>query len=68
MDKFLCQNGSVGIDDYNTTGDNHVCEVTVTTDENNVTVMNGIPNQHLESGRAVVQHRNHTRSLYLVNQ
>ena len=42
----------MGIDDYNTTGDdNHVCEVTVTTDENNVTVtMNGIPNHDLESG------------------
>ena len=53
MDKFLCQNGSgTGIDDYNTTGDdNHICEVTVTTDENNVTVtMNGIPNHDLESG------------------
>ncbi len=53
MDKFLCQNGSgTGIDDYNTTGDdNHVCEVTVTTDENNITItMNGIPNHDLESG------------------
>lgn len=53
MDKFLCQNGSgIGIDDYNTTGDdNHVCEVTVTADENNVTItMNGIPNHDLESG------------------
>ncbi|DAC23829.1 MAG TPA: YHYH protein [Candidatus Thalassarchaeaceae archaeon] len=53
MDKFLCQNGTgTGIDDYNTTGDdNHVCEVTVATDDNNVTItMNGIPNHDLESG------------------
>jgi len=53
LDKFLCQNGTgTGIDDYNTSGDdNHICEVTVTVDGDNVTLtMNGIPNHDLESG------------------
>ena len=53
VDKFLCQNGTgVGIDDYNTSGDdNHICSVTITLENDTVTISsNGIPNHDLESG------------------
>ena len=53
VDKFLCQNGTgVGVDDYNTSGDdNHICEVTITLGNDTVTITsNGIPNHDLESG------------------
>ena len=53
VDKFLCQDGSgTEVDDYNTTGhDAHVCSVTVSWDEGNVTIsMNGLPNHDFESG------------------
>tara|TARA_B100000900_G_scaffold46734_2_gene34752 strand:- start:4198 stop:6429 length:2232 start_codon:yes stop_codon:yes gene_type:complete len=53
MDVFLCQHGSgTGIDDLNTTeNDAHVCEVSVTVVEDNVSLsMNGLPNHDLESG------------------
>ncbi|MBA45632.1 MAG: hypothetical protein CMB31_03485 [Euryarchaeota archaeon] len=53
VDKFLCQNGTgFGIDDYNTSGDdNHVCQVTITLENETVTISsNGLPNHDLESG------------------
>jgi len=53
LDHFLCQNGTgTPVDDLNTTdADGHVCAVTVTYDETNITVtMNGLPNHDLESG------------------
>ena len=53
VDKFLCQNGTgVGVDDYNTSGDdNHICSVTITLENDTVTISsNGIPNHDLESG------------------
>ena len=53
VDKFLCQNGTgVGIDDYNTSGDdNHICEVTITLENETVIISsNGLPNHDLESG------------------
>ena len=53
IDKFLCQDGTgTEVDDYNTSGhDNHVCDVSVVLDGDNVTItMNGLPNHDLESG------------------
>ncbi len=53
LDHFLCQNGTgTAVNDLNTTAaDGHVCAVTVTYDETNITVtMNGLPNHDLESG------------------
>ena len=53
IDKFLCQEGSgSGVDDYNTSEhDNHICDVSVVLDDQNVTItMNGLPNHDLESG------------------
>jgi len=52
-DVLLCDDGnSTGVDDYNTSGfDNHLCQLSFTTNETHIEVAsNGLPNHDLESG------------------
>ena len=52
IDKFLCQDGSgTELMIITKRTDNHICDVSVVLDDDNVTItMNGLPNHDLESG------------------